>query len=187
MVVYAEDGLGQVQTFSLPESSKVRNWGKSAACQSVAPREKVPKTECMTDVTSSEKRKANDDQSVVKGGSTGKCLMPRKHIRTSLDTVPETLPHGSPASEKIEVDMVSHSPMASSNGIEHDEMPSAQCMPQVNVIAAMPFTTPQKLPHSATAPNSMLTINLLLLHVGSKHTLSPIPELTRPAAASNSL
>ena len=40
VVTYTRNGLGEISTFSLPQSQASGSWGKSAACQSGAPKEK---------------------------------------------------------------------------------------------------------------------------------------------------
>ena len=89
MVVYAKDELGDISTFSLPESSMDGNWGKTTARRSGVPREKRPKA------SSSTKRKApvDDQQSEESSHSTPR-PKPTKCIKTEqeINVVPETPP-----------------------------------------------------------------------------------------------
>src|SRR5260370_36279915 len=101
MVIHAEDRLGQVKTYQLPESSVIGNWGKTAAHQSQVPREKKPKVvkgAAIEVLTSLKKRGTpDDDQHIAEGTHSRKQPRPKKLVRISSesDIIPETPPRGS--------------------------------------------------------------------------------------------
>src|SRR5258708_14169007 len=174
--MYTRNGQGEISTFSLPESGASGNWGKSAAHQSGALKEKTAKaatggTGLVTDVAiavSSKKREPPRDNQESAGSSHSNMrTKPRKRIKMDqeADFIPETPPRGSGSTG---------SPKSSTDNPTVDGL-----APQLNIIMPTPLRSPEKGHHSDKL-SSVVTIDPLLLYVRSEHPSSPAPEQTRP-------